>query len=584
MQTQSSTVRAELARRQREEALALPESLGDFVRQRAALMGDAVAAVWFEQQQSVTYGQLDEQADRLASSLLTRGVRKGCHVAVMLGNTPAFPITWIALGRIGAVMVPVNTSYTTDELDFVLRDSDAQYVVVESGLLSRLQALPELPPLLASERIIVHVQRDAATSAAIPGNMQSGGMPAPNGAPGVASARDAGDESHDGLHADWHALVRDGHPVFTPPAPVARTDVLNLQYTSGTTGFPKGCLLTHDYWMIHAHNSARHRRTRAGGIHNVLVWAPFFYMDPMWQFLMTLALGGTAYIADRMSLSRFMSWLKDYRIQYCIFPEPVLSHYPESPADSEIDLKYISIYGWTESARSDVQRRFNVTAREGYGMTEIGTGALMPEWAHEMSLVRSCGLPAAFRRFEIRDESGAPAPDGEIGELWVRGRGIFLGYYKRPQANAESFDGEWFRTGDLFRRDADGYYYLVGRIKEMIKRAGENIAANEVEAVLRGMDAIEEAAVVPVPDPLRREEVKAYIKLRAGLSASEVPPEAVFEHCARHLAPFKVPRYLQYMEEDFPRTPSRKIAKKRLIADMTDPFAGSYDRQQSIWR
>ncbi|OZI26097.1 acyl-CoA synthetase [Bordetella genomosp. 9] len=566
MQTQSSTVQAELVRRQREESLALPESLGEFVRQRAALMGDAVAAVWFEQQQSMSYGQLDEQADRLASSLLARGVRKGCHVAVMLGNTPAFPVTWIALGRIGAVMVPVNTSYTTDELDFVLRDSDAQYVVVESGLLAKLQALQALPPLLAPERIVVYAQGGAGD--------------------GRADTRgdDSGADRDRAAQLDWHALVRDGQPGFTPPAPVARTDILNLQYTSGTTGFPKGCLLTHDYWMIHAHNSARHRRTGEGGIHNVLVWAPFFYMDPMWQFLMTLALGGTAYIADRMSLSRFMSWLKDYRIHYCIFPEPVLSHYPESPADGEIDLKYISIYGWTETARRDVQRRFNLTAREGYGMTEIGTGALMPEWAYEMSLVRSCGLPAAFRRFEIRDEIGAPTPDGEIGELWVRGRGIFLGYYKRPQANAESFDGEWFRTGDLFRRDEAGYYYLVGRIKEMIKRAGENIAANEVEAVLRGMDDIEEAAVVPVPDPLRREEVKAYIKLRAGLTSSEVPPEAIFEHCARHLAPFKVPRYLHYMEEDFPRTPSRKIAKKRLIAEMTDPFAGSYDRQQSVWR
>jgi len=552
MQTLSSTVQAELVRRQREESLALPESLGEFVRQRAALMGGATAAVWFEQQRSLTYADLHEQADRLASSLLARGVRKGCHVAIMLGNTPAFPITWIALGRIGAVMVPVNTSYTTDELDFVLRDSDAQYVVVEAGLLPKLRALPGLPPLLAAGRIIVHGQASAAGT--------------------------------DQPHADWDALVRDGRPGFVPPAPVAPTDVLNLQYTSGTTGFPKGCLLTHDYWMIHAHNSARHRRTDEGGIHNVLVWAPFFYMDPMWQFLMTLALGGTAYIADRMSLSRFMSWLKDYQIHYCIFPEPALSQYPESPADRELSLKYISIYGWTESARRDVQRRFAVTAREGYGMTEIGTGSLMPAWAHGMADVRSCGLPAAYRRFEIRNDDGTPTPDGEIGELWVRGRGIFLGYYKRPQANAESFDGPWFRTGDLFRRDANGYYYLVGRIKEMIKRAGENIAANEVEAVLRSMDAIEEAAVVPVPDPLRREEVKAYIKLRAGLTPADAPPDAVFEHCARHLAPFKVPRYLQYIEDDFPRTPSRKIAKKRLIAETADPFAGSYDRQQSSWR
>src|SRR5690606_17740422 len=125
-----------------------------------------------------------------------------------------------------------------------------------------------------------------------------------------------------------------------------------------------------------------------------------------------------------------------------------------------------------------------VIAREGYGMTEIGTGSLVPIWATEKALLRTCGLPAAFRQFWLRDTEGKTVKDDGIGELWVRGRGLFLGYYKRPEANAESFEGEWFRTGDLFRRDAEGFYYLVGRIKEMIKRAGENISANEVEAVL----------------------------------------------------------------------------------------------------
>lgn len=118
----------------------------------------------------------------------------------------------------------------------------------------------------------------------------------------------------------------------------------------------------------------------------------------------------------------------------------------------------------------------------------------------------------------------------------------------------------------------------------MIKRSGENVSATEVETVLRSMDAIDEAAVVPVPDPLRREEVKAYLKLRDGLSHADVPPAAVFEHCAQHLAAFKVPRFLQYVDGDFPRTPSRKIAKKRLIAETADPFAHTYDRQESRWR
>ena len=546
MTTLSWTARTEAARRKREESLPLAESLGEFIRDQAALRGDQTAAVWFEKACSLTYSELDRKANALAESLMAMGVRKCTHVAMMLGNSPAFPITWIALARLGAIMVPVNTAYTADEINFVLTDSDAQFLVIDAEFFPRLSTLPALPPLLAHARIIIH-----------------------------------GDTTQP---ASWEVLMQSGDPDFISPITVNRHDLLNLQYTSGTTGFPKGCMLSHDYWMIHAYNSARHRRTALGGVKNVLIWAPFFYMDPMWQFLMTLRLGGTAYIADRMSLTRFMSWLIDFQIHYCIFPEPALNHYPLSERDAHVCLKYISIYGWTETARRIVQERFNVVAREAYGMTEIGTGALVPDWDHERALSRSCGLPAAYRELEVRHEDGTPASDGEIGELWVRGRSLFCGYYKRPEANAESFSGEWFRTGDLFRRESDGYFFLVGRIKEMIKRAGENVAANEVEAVLRGMDEIDEAAVLAVPDALRREEVKAYLLLRAGLTVDDVPPQAVFDHCARHLAAFKVPRYLQYMHEDFPRTPSRKIAKKRLISETEDLFIGTYDRQEARWR
>lgn len=576
LNTLSWTVQGEAARRKREESLPLPESLGEFVRDQAALRGDQIAAVWFDQNQAITYHELDRKASALAHSLMGLGVRKGTHVAMMLGNGPAFPLTWVALGRLGAIMVPVNTAYTVDEINFVLTDSDAQFLVIDDDLLDRVDALTTLPPLLDRARIIVNKRHDQGRSLDAPAGGSTHAQANGDAAPVTA-------DMPSGLLL-WHDLVEAGDPDFVSPFPVNRNDLLNLQYTSGTTGFPKGCMLSHDYWMIHSHNSARHRRTAAGGVKNVLIWAPFFYMDPMWQFLMTLRVGGTAYIADRMSLSRFMSWLIDYQIHYCIFPEPAISYYPPSERDAQVSLKYISIYGWTEAARRAVQTRFNVVAREGFGMTEIGTGSLVPDWDDERALARTCGLPVAFRELEVRREDGTPAADGEVGELWVRGRGLFWGYYKRPAANAESFSGDWFRTGDLFRREADGYFFLVGRIKEMIKRAGENVAANEVEAVLRSLDGIAEAAVVAVPDPLRREEVKAYLLLRDGLTKEDIPPSAVFDHCARHLAAFKVPRYVQYMQEDFPRTPSRKIAKKRLISETADPFVGTFDRQEARWR
>jgi acyl-CoA synthetase (AMP-forming)/AMP-acid ligase II len=380
----------------------------------------------------------------------------------------------------------------------------------------------------------------------------------------------------------WEALERESAVPFEPSHAVARTDLLNLQYTSGTTGFPKGCMLTHDYWVMLAYNAA-YFGPKDAAVKNVLVWAPFFYMDPMWQFLLAMTRGGTAFVARRMSLTRFLDWLRQYEIHFCIFPEPALKQRPPGPADKEVHLQHVSIYGWREDARREVEARFGVTAREAYGMTEIGGASAIPSSATHMAYVRSCGLPAPFRELKIVDEQGKTVNPGEVGELWVAGRSLLWGYYKRPEANAESFRGRWFRTGDLFRQDENGYLFIVGRIKDMIRRGGENIAAQEVEAALRDLPDIEEAAVVPVPDPLRREEVKAYLKLRAGKRPEDLPPEAVFAHCETKLAKFKIPRYVAYVD-DFPRTPSRKIQKKQLIAQSSDLRLGAYDRQDGCWR
>jgi long-chain acyl-CoA synthetase/crotonobetaine/carnitine-CoA ligase len=525
----------------------LPTNLGELVREQARLHGDQPLGEWFEEGVTLSYRGLDEAADRLASSLLLLGVRKGTHVGVMLPNVATFPVTWVALGRIGAVMVPVNTAYTSEEMHFVLDDADAQYLVIDRQFLSVLASMPKRPPMLDDARVMVH-------GGAAPQGMQ-----------------------------DWETLARQGTLPFEAPSPVAATDLLNLQYTSGTTGFPKGCMLTHDYWLLISRGAAR-MRGAGGDVKHVLIWAPFFYMDPQWQFLMTLWLGGTVFVARRMSLTNFHDWLRRYRIHMCIYPEPALKQPSTPELDAQLQLKYISIYGWGAEARHEVEKRFNVVAREGYGMTEIGGGSIVPASATHMAHGRSCGLPSPFRDMRIVDGEGRDVPVGEAGELWVCGRAILWGYYKRPEANAESFRGRWFRTGDLFRRDENGYCFIVGRIKDMIKRAGENIAAIEVEAALRAMPEIEEAAVVSVPDPLRREEVKAYLKLREGLTPKDVPPEQVYAHCETRLAAFKVPRYLAYMTTDFPRTPTRKIVKRSLVEGVVDLREGAYDRVDRVWR
>jgi acyl-CoA synthetase (AMP-forming)/AMP-acid ligase II len=158
-----------------------------------------------------------------------------------------------------------------------------------------------------------------------------------------------------------------------------------------------------------------------------------------------------------------------------------------------------------------------------------------------------------------------------------------LGYYKKPEATALAFHGDWFRSGDLATQDKDGFVTIHGRIKEMIRRAGENISATELEAALLSLPGVAEAAVLPAPDPLRGEEVKAYIVLEGGMTANDLPPEDIIAHCASRLAPFKVPRLIEYRSGPLPRSTSGKVQKPFLAAEKQDLWKDSWDRVNGIW-
>jgi crotonobetaine/carnitine-CoA ligase len=179
----------------------------------------------------------------------------------------------------------------------------------------------------------------------------------------------------------------------------------------------------------------------------------------------------------------------------------------------------------------------------------------------------------------VADDDGNEVPVGEAGEALIAGVDLYMGYLNRPEVTGEADRGGWYHSGDLVRRDERGLLYFVGRRKEIIRRSGENISASEVEAVLGAHPLITEAAVVPVPDAMRGEEVKAYLLLAAGVTLATLPPEAVLAHCAERLAAFKVPRYLEYRTEDFPRLASMKVDKQTLKALKPDLREGAWDRE-----
>ena len=182
------------------------------------------------------------------------------------------------------------------------------------------------------------------------------------------------------------------------------------------------------------------------------------------------------------------------------------------------------------------------------------------------------------------DDEGRDVPGGQSGEALIRAPGMFRGYFNRAAATAEALRDGWYHTGDLVRQDERGFVYFLGRKKDIVRRSGENIAAAEVEAVLRLLPKVKDSAVIPVPDEIRGEEVKAYVLLVDGVTHAELPPEEIVRHCEERLAAFKVPRYIEYRTGDFARTPSMKVQKQDLKAEKSDHTQGAWDRERAMGR
>jgi acyl-CoA synthetase (AMP-forming)/AMP-acid ligase II len=527
-------------RRRAIEAEPLPANLGALLDATADAVPDQTALIFIEDGTILTYGALRSAVNRVANNLRGIGVRKGVHVGVMLPNIAAFPITWLAIARLGAVMIPVNTRYTSRELTYVLDDGEADFLVVDAAYWPVVTAARAALPRLDDRHVIVH-------------------------GTGITG------------HPAWSELA-DGPDIFHAAEPVGHDDLLNIQYTSGTTGFPKGCMLAQLYWLVLGRVNAR----RDGLVYQRIFSAtPFFYMDPQWLLLMAMNQRTTLVVAPRQSGSHFLSWLREYDANFCLLPN-VLPKQPATPHDRDHQVLRANIYGFPPADHAALEERFDLVAREAFGMTEVGSAMFMPIEAVDMVGSGACGMPSPYRECRVADMQGNTLPPGEIGELLVRGPGILRGYYRKPEQTAAAFHGDWFRTGDLFRMDARGYFTIVGRVKDMIRRAGENIAAREVEAVVCGIAEIAEAAALPVPDDTRGEEVKIYVVLKSDVTPDTLPPEAIIAHCQRGLASFKVPRYIEYCDA-LPKTASEKIAKHMLVAAKPDLRAGSWDRVVSAW-
>lgn len=527
--------------RKRVEAEPLPRNLGALLDQAVARFGDDPAWIFVDQDlPSLSWRDLGDLVARSANSFVDMGVKKGTHVGVMLPNIPQSLAAWVALGRIGARMIPINPGYTPDELKYWLTDGDAEFLLIDGSKMETFNAVEKDAPLLSRERI--SVWGDPITG-----------------------------PSH------WSSQLSGASTQFSAAEEVDLDDIVNIQYTSGSTGWPKGCLLSHRYWIL----CGKVVSEMWPGLKRIQCDLPFYYMGPLWRFTMAAFHGSALCVPPAFSLSRFRERVRDYSYDMAWMTNPV-AMLDADPIETDHKLTMIATFGMSPPLQSSVSQRYKVPVRDAFGMTEIGF-AIGCRLNDDRSVgTGTCGKILPHREARIADPEGNELPDGETGELLIAGPGMLQGYYKKPEATEAAFWGRWFRTGDLARRDADGYYYIVGRIKDMIRRSAENISVTEVESALLTIADVKDAAIHGVKDEKRGEEVKACLILREGRTMADLPPEKVLEHARGRLARFKIPRYIQYYSE-FPRTGSNKIAKKRLQDGEGDVVSGTYDASTGEW-
>jgi crotonobetaine/carnitine-CoA ligase len=497
-------------------------------------------AMIFEDGLVVTYAELLAASEHFAGYLAER-VQPGEAVAVILRNRAEFMIAWLAVVANRAVLVPVNPDDKILDAGHILRDSAAVLVILTE---EHDALIAELRPGITALREVITVR---------------------------------GDEPR-GL-----AAYSGSQPLRFADAGCAREDISNIYYTSGTTGRPKGCMVDHEWWLRTV--DVLLRRIPQTPSDRVLCCLQFFYADPGHLLLECLTTGGALVVMRRFSVSRFWDVVREHRVtmilSFASIPLFLLKAAPDR-RDRDNEVRVARHVAMPPDLHRQVVERWGFPWIEGYGITEGNVVTSMPlGYADEMTGSGSIGIPAPEVDVRIVDDGGADVPAGATGELLVRGPGMFRGYLDRPEATEEALRGGWLRTGDLGREDERGFLYFAGRKKDVIRRSGQNLSAAEVEDALRAHPMIIDAAVVPVPDRERGEEVKAYVLLAGDATPGDLPGGKIVEFCAGRLAWYKVPRYIEYRAADFPRTPSMRVRKEVLKAERADLTEGCWDRDHA---
>lgn len=497
--------------------------LVDVTAKRAALTPDRVAFVDSVSGRKLTYAELEERSSRAAAVLAEAGVASGDRVAILCRNRIEFFEIMFACAKVGAILVPLNWRAPAPELTALLQD--------------------------CTPKLLIFGIEDADTAEAL----KSAGVAM------LALDRSNGFQCYEDL-------LEAARPARTEPRWPGDA-IWSLIYTSGTTGAPKAVIQTYQMAAVNAFHVNQAFGVRAGD--RTVNFLPLFHTAGIQLVTMpVLMAGGTVTVLPSFDAERVLSLARELDVFFGV--PAVYQQMALHPAFDAADLANVRSWGCGGAPLPDVLvERFavkGVCVCNGYGMTETGPTAFVAAPDDALSKIGSVGKPQMLLEARIVDPEGRDVEEGETGEIWMRGPGLTPGYWNRPEDTARAFtpDG-WLKSGDIGRRDAEGCYYIAGRIKDMYISGGENVYPAEVENVLARHPSVLEAAVIGVPDETWGEVGHAFVLLRPGADA--IAPSDLIQHCRAHLAAFKAPRHVTFVG-DFPRTPAGKIRKHLLAPQM----------------
>jgi crotonobetaine/carnitine-CoA ligase len=506
-------------------------TIADLLARRAARHPDKTFLKWHHE--DFSYGQVEELTTRYANAFMSCGVCPRDHVALFLENGPDFYWTLWGLGKIGAVSVPLNTAARGDMLHYYLAQSDVEWIVVSPELEDRISApASSLPKLKGAFRLSTDQQGGALDALGIP----------------VADL----------------TVLRSGE-ASAVRVRVLESDLQGIFFTSGTTGPSKGVLSPQSQPISIARQTAQ---SFGYGPEDVLYTClPLFHVNALWYTsYAAMWAGATVALGERFSASRFWDEVRGYgatAISSLGAMTNILLKQPESERDRKHLVRKAFIVPTGREVVERFESRFGVRVVSGFGATETFLVSALGPDRDPGAPLESAGRVTDFAQVRIVDDDGWPVPAATSGEILVRPNGagtMMRGYYKMTEATQTVFRDLWFHTGDRGCIDADGYLYFVDRIKEAIRRRGENISAHEVEVLIGKHPSVLEVAAIPLPSEMSEDEVMVFVVPRPGQAID--PAELILSR-SQDMPYFMLPRFVKVVVE-LPKTPSERIEKYKL--------------------